>query len=128
MVLILYIAVVVVTLYLCGSYLIEDARGSNASATIVEVQPSDRYEIRYVTGEGIECTVSLRWSSLSKPALEVGDTIVIHHPKNGPCSNVRHADDYGQPIISVIVLTMLATGFVLYVYFYRPTKEEQADA
>ncbi|MGW5576374.1 hypothetical protein [Micromonospora chokoriensis] len=104
--------------------LVDDSRGSEAEATVLDVEQRGRrtlVTVQFETSGGEVCEADFRVAVDENRAVATGDRIRVRHSDSRPCVSVREVGDHSRWYMILIAAVLLtAFGILAYVAWRRP--------
>ncbi|WP_167524785.1 DUF3592 domain-containing protein [Micromonospora taraxaci] len=118
--------VFVITLTALSTWsLVDDHRGSEAEATVLDVEHRGERKtfvtVQFNTSGGEVCEADFRVAVDANRSVTTGDRIRVHHSESRPCLSVREVGDHSRWYMILIAAVLLtAFGILAYVAWRRP--------
>ncbi|MGW0214750.1 hypothetical protein ACWDXH_10175 [Micromonospora chokoriensis] len=104
--------------------LVDDSRGSEAEATVLDVEQRGRrtlVTVQFETSGGEVCEADFRVAVDANRSVTTGDRMRVHHSESRPCVSVREVGDHSRRYMILIAAVLLtAFGILAYVAWRRP--------
>ncbi|MDG4840810.1 hypothetical protein O7631_30150 [Micromonospora sp. WMMD967] len=117
--------VFVITLTAAATWsLVDDGRGSEAEATVLDVEQRGArtfVTVQFSTSGGEVCEADFRVAVDANRSVTTGDRMRVHHSKSEPCLSVREVGDHSRWYMILIAPVLLTVfGTLAYVSWRRP--------